>query len=272
LAQHIPIIGGIFEQRDIHEDDRLVGLAEYAAVVGEKQYGDGFSIMLNEAFFDGATMFLTYLIEVEEVDGNDDPRLDPWYFDSDIALRVAGVEDVNATLSIAYHDIVDEGVHIMIIELIPDVDITDESIVEVEVTMMNTGVGESWIFNVPVEVVGENLANEAYIISQDGFDIRLENVVLSPAGLSFDYTYTTPYPELPDDIFEGLEVELVWEAMDDLENVMDPIGIWTQSREGGHVSFESPPQEAMQIIITPIAWIDDGEEVIELEPIVIDLP
>jgi len=63
LAQHIQIIGGIFERIDLHEENRFGRLIDYAIPIGETQYADGFSISLIESFFDGEKIYLTFLVE-----------------------------------------------------------------------------------------------------------------------------------------------------------------------------------------------------------------
>jgi len=66
LAQHIPIVGGIFARTDVHHMDWLESIADYAVVIGEVQTSDGISFTLNEAFFNGREVYLTYLVESEQ--------------------------------------------------------------------------------------------------------------------------------------------------------------------------------------------------------------
>lgn len=67
LAEHIPIIGGLFARVDLHELPWFENMANYAVIVGETKMSDGISITLNEAYFDGREIYLTYLVESEHV-------------------------------------------------------------------------------------------------------------------------------------------------------------------------------------------------------------
>ena len=66
LAQHIPLIGGLFAQMDsAGMGGNLDMITEYATTVDETQVADGVSITLVEQFFDGHGIYLSYLVESE---------------------------------------------------------------------------------------------------------------------------------------------------------------------------------------------------------------
>ena len=72
LAQHIPLIGGLFAQMDsAGMGGNLNTIADYATMIDETQDVNGVSITLVEQFFNGREIYLTYLVESEVVLNHD---------------------------------------------------------------------------------------------------------------------------------------------------------------------------------------------------------
>jgi len=86
--ENIPIIGGIFARRDIHEDEWLEDMAPYAIAIGQRQEADGVAITLNEAYFNGRDIYLTYHVESERsLDRN------AWWFNYDLGQEIRVLVD-----------------------------------------------------------------------------------------------------------------------------------------------------------------------------------
>ena len=86
--ENIPIIGGIFSRTDIHNDPWLEDMAPYAVVIGQRQEADGVAITLNEAYFNGREIYLTYHVESERaLDQN------AWWFNYNLDQEISVLID-----------------------------------------------------------------------------------------------------------------------------------------------------------------------------------
>ena len=307
LAQHIPIIGGIFERIDLHEHDRFVGLADYATVIGQTQVADGVSVTLSEAFFDGQQVYISYLIE------------------SDKALNDLSIfEEVNVGLIIDgtwmpanywpnYYAIDNYSfLFVLIIEPGSMNDLIGASEIEFTSNLLRIiGLDEgnnsyilaegSWNFRVPLVSVGHDRVVVNQTINQDGFTIQINNLTFSPAGVRLRFSCTLPHPifshgipfyeQAIDEVVAGID----WIIIDDLGNQLKLLEMTTSHANDsysatGRSTFMPPHSGARLITITPVIYTYKDIQIyeiseafyliksyeiverIELESIVIDLP
>jgi len=308
IAQHIPIIGGIFEREDLHGQERLTRMSDYATVIGEMQYSDGVSITLSETFFDGQHVYATFLIESE------DTISEVHMFDLDLTRIRLVVNNVSFPAnSFSHFYLVDDYTAYFILGLSPSAydDIREETDeVEVFLDLVHLldqeahAISEGrWTFRFPA---GENLfpaLDIAQTVYDEEYEIRLYSGFVSIAGFRINFSHTIPDGINVDSGFDGFEIasenehvwtELEWQIVDNLGNALQLRGgnsseIGT-GRTGVAMSFDVPHPDATQLILTPVIvrshMVNDNEmaetivyhivdrayEVLHEMTVVVDLP
>ncbi|WP_339252758.1 DUF4179 domain-containing protein [Sporosarcina sp. FSL W8-0480] len=93
FAQEIPIIGQVFKW--FNDDGFFENYSEHANTLSMTQEDNGISITLNEAVFDGKTLYVAYEI-ISEIDLGDDPSLKgmPAILNSDGGHLATGSHDI----------------------------------------------------------------------------------------------------------------------------------------------------------------------------------
>jgi len=288
IAQHIPIIGGIFERDDLHGQERLVGISEHATMIGERQYADGFYITLMETFFDGEHIYLTYLIESDwEFAREGGVIFDVVAFEG-IELFIDGVPSSVLNFSMSAYPGNDTYSQIMIVSLRSGWDITDENYVEVAfnisqllgpnlddydlaIAPFDQVVAEGpWSFRFPVEITESSMVLVDETLEGEGIEVTINRLTVSPAGLTVHFSYLSE----PD---RGM-VHIEWYVTDNLGNVLNHItsGVYSDNHLAtGDWMVALPREEATQITITPIVdffGYNNHNDGIRLTPIIIDLP
>jgi len=308
LAQHIPIIGGIFERVDLHEQDRLVGLAEYATTIDAHQYSDGVSITLSEAFFDGEQIYLTYLIESSRDLSNAGFQADFFFSDFGLIADGVGVSVSSAGVDINYQAI-DDNSFVLIFVYSPSFLSTDITLANELEFYMNLGhlttygireyrdrtnpeyiLAEGpWNFRVVLELIGRDRIIVDRNITYGDFELNIYDITISPAGMmTMSYSYRTQIAPLGQDDLEVMWMMLHWDVKDDVGNWLMAGGTTDSSSDGegwvvrGYKGLMSPRNGAQYLVVTPIIYIwneattrtDQNVEVvekIELDSFVIDL-
>jgi len=338
LAQHIPIIGGIFARIELHGEDRLSSLANYATLVGETQISDGISVTLSELFFDGDVVYLTYLVEgdrnianvgngIDHGDGQDALAINDFlFFEGDLAPKLI-IDDVINPLGelfstrVEYYPIDDYSFFFIVtIAVSSFYDLTNANHVEISLNLRelfrlsNDGISIEaqgpWDFRVSLEPSEYEMIVINQTIHQDGFDVTIHDLVISPARMRIDFSYVAPFiipfssyalelNDLVDSnnrVLELTDAEITsWVIVDDLGNTMFQSHggktILSRYYAHGHAFFHVIHPDAKQITIMltgyitsgDLIWNDDeegggvsrGESTInriEFEPIIIDLP
>ena len=309
LAENIPIIREIFGRVDLHGIGRLTDLSDYATLVGEVQYSSDYAITLSESIFDGERIYLTFLIEAEEdIITNGGLVFD---FLNNPAILVDGVEDRFAIIAMDYHPGEDNTTQIAIVMLTPNVAIDEDSEVEVifnisQLMGMNmdnrfdlttapfdrlVAEGE-WNFRVVVDNLGRSFVELNQTITQEGYELYFYDLTLSPVGMRINYSLKTPFmvlgePAVIEEYFESIYVNVFFNLTDNLgREIVRTTGTKSieHNRVRGNQSFASPNQSATHVIVTPVIHVmsemvtsqgtDRMEtvEVIQLDPLIIDLP
>ncbi|MCL2559629.1 MAG: DUF4179 domain-containing protein [Turicibacter sp.] len=225
LAQHIPIIRGIFDlvgdsEYHVVEFTRLQDFAQEVAISGEAL---GMYVTIEEAVFDGQVLYFAYTIE------SDRELEEHFYFTiRDLGLRVAGVEvhgDRGWGASPGILERISEHTYVTVGSIyFPTF---DEPIENAEVHFR---LGH-WHVVFPIESVGgEMTVLQAATVTYDGFEAAITNAMFSPLSatlhFSFEvapgyYTYTGwdffAYPEEA----ERREANVWFSIRDDLGNVYD---------------------------------------------------
>jgi len=283
VAANIPLIGGIFERSDLHGQDRLVGLGEYATVIDQTQYADGVSVTMSEAYFDGNQIFLTYLVESEtslsEFGGHVDFEF------HDVRFAVDGNLLSRGGSSAWESHTIDDYSYLVVLKLMPSADMTNVEEVEVYVDfydLMGTGSRKtwrydredwhtiatgSWNFSFPLTSLGHGSMAVSETTSIEDIEVTIRDLTSSSAGVSFNFSYTTPYgistgePDIIDDIHEATTTYIEWMVVDDFGNIVHETFGGTGGDEDdpylvtGQLTLEPPHADATQLIITPVVYI-----------------
>ena len=189
-ARQIPVIGGIFELFDRGDGDietaRLQAFAEVVNLTGEIA---GISITIDEAVFDGQTIYFTYFIESEL-------ELEEWglhFYLSAFAFYLDGVDMMKGHgFGFGFGPLqqLDEhyyvGVGFLLLPTLPSG--IEDGVVSLEIGSEFSS--EVWQFSFPVEKVSPKESFfEDGTVSADGFTATITDVRISPLGIVLSYTY-----------------------------------------------------------------------------------
>jgi len=260
LAQHIPIIGGIFDRGDLHEADRYVWLSEYGIPIGETQYTEGFSITLMESFFDGERIYLAFLVEGDR-DFVDEGRITFEHSHISIVFDETVITQIGSTPE-TYPGPDNYSQIVVLSVATPHRSLGDVDVAEVHYNISRlVGYRDrvvahgSWGFRAPIINIGSDHIDVNQTVYYRDIEATVYHVAVSPGGMRMHFSHTEP--------------QLGWRVMDNLGNEMLGRGgasSMVGGRTSGNISFVAPAPEATQIIIIPVA------RNIELPPIIIDLP
>lgn len=304
LAEHIPIIGGIFERSDLHEQQRLVEFSNYATPIGDVQYFDGVSISLIESVFDSERVYLTYLIETDQaIEELDDAGV--LFRDFSAHIVVDGVESSMSTISLDNFFGADRYSQIVIARMTPhiNIDVGSEVTVDFNISQLirasiveyDSVIAEGvWNFSAPLDNLGRSIVEVNQRTIYEGYELNIYELTHSPLGIRINFSATTPIamePSTIEDDSEVLSIDLLFHAVDNLGNTMDRTTTgWSNDYDPeighqihGSQSFTALHKDATQIIITPVIFVMseivtssgslgmETKEIIELEPFIIDL-
>ena len=272
LAGQIPLIGGLFSRVDLHEQARLVGLGDYANVVDKTQVSGGVAITLSEYFFDGEQIYLTYLLESDDVVVRDAL----FSVDSQMQLVVDGRQTF-ADFSFTTHGLDDYASLVVVNVAAPAfVDIEDALTIEVIVSVRQLEtINETapngqiiasgqWDFKIPVTASAprNNFAINQAVNNDASFDFTIDSLTVSPAFIRLNLTdiVTTvnPWIDVPltlatNETYETETTNIEFKAADNLGNPVLWLGNeFSGDAEAGQLSFSPPGAGATQIIITPV--------------------
>ncbi|MCL2559986.1 MAG: DUF4179 domain-containing protein [Turicibacter sp.] len=277
LAQHIPLIGGLFERADLHESERMLGLAEDATVIGEMYVSDGVSVTLSELFFDGDEIYVAFLVESKHAVNNPSFGLVTNRLDS-VNLIVDGRE-IAVDEGIRWRDFVmiDEYSFLMMLMIYPmmteevffagGLPETDDIELFLSFSYLMTEIGYGhhtvaagpWHFQVPMEIVERDQLVIDQTISYDGFElITLTDVTFSPAGMRFNFVVDMDrieqigkFPRIRvTDEWGNAVVYSGW----DLETMDLSLAAYPADQSQVSVFFitDRAHEEATQLIVTPV--------------------
>ena len=301
VAQHLPIIGGIFEREDLHGMGRFNSMGDLVGVVAISAESNGVTVTMEEAIFDGHSVYFTFRIDGIVADG----RLAP--VESGFRMLVDGQEVETDTELMVWVGDEDEFIGTGIIrslEQLGDVSAAEVMIdftdfyahnSEWELYLAATG---NWDFRFSVDVI----EYERLMVDQssfaEGFEVTINEVMLSPATTRLYVSVVVPTGDGPttagDSHGWGRHV-----IRDNLGNTYDMLsGSFGEVRGryfDGWYTLEPIHPDASYLILTPVGfinewepgvnedgseWLHDGEivwnrvsfERIELPPIIINLP
>ena len=310
LAQHIPIIGGLFVREDIHQHESLVALDRYSSVIGKTQTVDGISITLEEVYFDGGSVYAAFLLESEEpirsdIDFFNWPRV--FVDGSEVEVNSSGFESHEIddyTVMLVQRFTVDgtfTGSEEIDIEINIDTlwfetgnyTISEYGRVTFEREVISTG---GWSFNFPVAATAFEIIEVNQVLQHEGVDITLERIIVSPTSMRIYYSVESELPMfiLGSD-WENVNNErrfdtVFWFIEDDSGvDIESKGGGFRQWQDGGRYlgrgdeTFNRPRDGSNQLIIMPQLILQDGPRMtssndvdysyrVDLEHINIDLP
>ena len=250
LAQHIPIIGGIFGREDLHQQERFVEMADDVLEIGQTQEQDGFAVTLSEVFIDGGRMYVAYHIEStegrllgteNEIADLEDQGLandELVSFGNDMPIFVSGSE-INTSQSI-YETVAEDRLSKTVIFGVEATEISEGDLVTAKLIGVSRpfgGIGV-WDFEFGVPAfAGDQFANR--VIRYNDQEVELHDITLSSSGLTINT--------------RG-EFFLSFIVRDDLGNTLESMGGSGGGEDGvafTHDTFGAPHEDASQIIIMP---------------------
>ena len=268
LAQHIPIIGGIFEtiESDYEDFSRLQDFSNEVGIVGEVNgvsiTGEmrGMSITIEESVFDGQTVYFSYMIE-----SNITLRENFHLRISRLGLRVDGVEVHGYSgwsASPGTLQQVSEGVYIGVGSVsFPDF---HENLENAEVHFR---LG-AWDVAFPVESIDREVVMLNESVGNDGFQAKITQAVISPIGTTLHFSFELSpnyYAYAGWDFFvssdetERSVAEMAFRIRDDLGNDYTQWGMmasYSDHSGNGTMQFsEALHPEASELIVTPYVYI-----------------
>ena len=290
LAQHIPIIGGLFAREDIHQNEGLAALDNYSSVIDQTQTVDGISITLEEVYFDGGRIYAAFLLESEapirsDIDFFNWPQA---FIDGrEVAVNSSGFES---------HKIDDYTVMLVQMFLVDGTFTGSEQIdVEINIDTLSFETGNysvlecggvrmereviatgDWSFNFPVIATASEIVEVNQVFQYEGVDITLERIVISPVAMRLYYSIES---ELPRFLFVECDGEncvllygnenerrfgsVVWSVEDESgERIEERYGGGSRSWrdngvyfESGDIGFNRPRDGRNQLVVRPYLFL-----------------
>ena len=288
IAANIPIIGSIFEREELHDWPRLTELYEFASEVGVSVEDDGIAITINEVFFDGRRVYLSYVIEA-------DRDLGEWIAlaEGEIGLMIDG-EHVSGGFGIGHAERLEGNIYVGVTSFTSGKLPSDIYNVEIflYISQLYRGEGDpiasgNWNFRFPVEVVDHKMFEVNQTVYYEGFEVTIYELMLSLTTTYFYFSTSTPMAMYMTDGNE-FSADIEWEISDDLGYVYELFGGVMETGDERFVEgmweLGGIDPNASSLIITPVGiiveWNYDDErdyvgtvyERIDLPAIIIDLP
>ena len=253
FAQEIPIIGHVFKW--FNDDGFYESYLENSNALAMTQEDNGISMTVNEAIFDGKTLYVTYELTSEK-DLGESPWLDgrPELLDNADAWTLSTIHDIKKVDSTHYAGIMkaqiypidrlDEGsFEFTINEVVPEESIDGQPV----------PVNLAFQFDLRATENKEQLVNEK--IEQNDVTVTVKKVVYTP--MSFIVFYD-----------EEITAELMkkWDFVDTGIVVKDDLGNeYTNRHNGGSsnsftllhhtITFEKLDPKATKLIVTPVVQL-----------------
>jgi len=272
LAQHIPIIGGIFEREDLHGMQRFNSIGDLVGVVAISAESNGVTVTIEEAVFDGYSVYFTFAIDGIVADG----RLAP--VTSDFRMLVDGQEvevDTELMVWVGEEDtFVGTGI-IRSMERLEEVSaaevtiyFTDFYAYDSEWELYSAATG-NWDFRFSVDVVEYERVVVDQSSSREGFELIIDEIVLTPVTTRLYVSGVVPTGESPATFGDtlGLAIEGRWGLRDDLGNTYRSV-----TGGGGEVrgryfnmwyTLEAIHPDASYLIVTPLGFINEWEPMVD---------
>ncbi|SET22290.1 protein of unknown function [Oceanobacillus limi] len=254
-ADDIPFLGNIF--KFFSSDGNYVEYDKNAEELNLLQESNGIKISINDAIFDGKTLYITYMIETHK-DLGENPWVNgmPVFGDSGMSSsqKISRIED-GKYISVMEVD------HLSSFELDEiNVDWRIESI-STEANNQGTVFEGNWEFQFDVEAVERQnlMVNET--TEKDGITFTADNISITPMSFILSYSYTATYEITNnwDNVFVTVEVK------DNLGNsykTLNGRGLGdTKILVSSIATFDKVDPNANKLILTPIIELSDNDTI-----------
>jgi len=289
-ASNIPIVGDIFRAID---GDRFANFQAFSNEIGITKTNNGISITINEAIFDGETVFFTYTIESDK-DLGEKISLDAFTSAKEIKFN-GSWQQGNEIERVAENQYVGVG-------WLASPDLNDPTVdVDWNIYRILNGDGEKvadgkWHFDFSVGATNNEELSINKKSSDDGAEALVDKVFFSPVSMRVYYENKFPISKEWDDtriewiVRDDLGNEYptliewlsAWTVRDDLGNeypTLEDAGWSGEIFENGWIALEAVHPDATKIIITPQVFLykhkrpaaPAAESVRFLEDIIIEL-
>ena len=298
IVQYIPVVRGVFGNVEVHQQERLVGLDNWATGIGQSLTFDGVTLTLAEVVFDGQIIQISYEVESDRALG-ERFLISPSYIelivdgtsilfvDEDYLAEHTWLSEISWSSSVSeynYIGVFEFGAGAVPrdadeIEVLFHVSEIRRSIFDGNYTIAE---GE-WNFNFELAAISVEMVEVNQTVSTDNFQATIYELALSPVTTRFYFSTLVPRTAANGTYTASID----WRIRDDLGNFYqwDTSAATSDGRfsEGWH-AVEGIAEGARYLIITPIGVITEwetmgidsissiGSEIIELEPITIELP
>lgn len=254
-AEDIPFLGNIFKY--FSSDGSYVDYDENAEKLDLIQESNGITVSINDAVFDGKTLFITYMIETSKELG-DSPWVNalPTYGDS----GMSGKEKISKIDKKKYIGVI-EAEHYNQNELDEiDVNWNIESI-STEPNNEGTIFEGNWKFQFNLKAVESQIIALNETIEEGGITFSAEKVVITPMSLLLSYEHV-----VTDEIMDTWDTQAIKvKVKDDLGNNYSLLSLGGASNVDYSLNWTATynklDPDATKLILTPIIELSDNETI-----------
>jgi len=265
LAQHIPIIGGIFERRG----GRFADIAEFADVIGMEVTSHGVTVAIEDAVFDGSRVYFTYVIvgithhfivwpEVtfalivngEYVETDSHAEIERNWGESDIFIGTGQIDSLERLDPDANVEVVMNFTAFN--TFVPDI---------YEIYPLASGY---WDFRFPIEIIEHEVITVNQTTYSEGFELTIYDIMLSPISTRIYYSAILPNGNYYHSVGDSISL---FRIRDNFGHIYNLHTGWCSSRFDGRyfsgcdvVNGINP--EASYLIINPVGQINNWEQAV----------